>query len=242
MLSRQQQKGITQGVSVYAISQLLLAAGVIFLWGRSLVSSIDRTSYKPVNPLPTVDLGDRSLTPGPTPWSIVPEDRLTPGPSPTISATQTPWVVTAVPSATPTSDPSWTIGLYVPDDVGLPDGPDRKADSKQQAKISYYYPPYAYKDPAYEINCDKIDGILECEHMANGQEVKYFIGEAVACPAEYPFGTIFEILDRYYTCRDRGGSIVRITDNMIWLDVLYPRMPNYLPWGYETEVKIWLPE
>lgn len=247
MLSKHQQKGVNTGVSFWAVSQILIALGIIVLWGRSLVKSFD--NQRP-GAIPTMQLftlpanviQDRLLTPTATVWAILPEETATPTPSPTPEITITPWVVTATPSPTPEITPTmWFEGMYIPDLPGIAPAPSGDSSGSTMAKLSYYYPPYAYLEKAYEINCDVSGGVLECEHMSNGQEVKYFIGEALACPQEYPFGTVFKVMDGYYTCRDRGGAIGRVDDSTIWLDLLYPYMPNNVNWGYLTEVEYWIP-
>lgn len=222
-----------------------MAGAVMFFWGRMLVKSFDNKA-KPIQPLPTADLSYRALTPTATPWAILSgmgeptSDFITP--TVQISPTQTPWVVTATPTTTPEITPTpWYENMYIPSNPGIAVKPDREPDITTMARLSYYYPPYAYLEPAYEINCDKVDGVLECEHMASGEHVVDYVGEALACPIEYPFNTVFEVMGGYYTCRDRGGAIQRVNDNLIWLDLLYPYMPGQVNWGYETEVKIWLP-
>ena len=252
LLSKQQRKGVASGVSFFAISQLLLAAGVIYLWGRSAIKSFDRVTadnFIPTLSMPTFsqeELNNRVLTPTATPWVVLGAMGETEGElnndMQVIAPTQTPWVITATPAPTPTITPTaWYANLYIPLVPGIATNPNRTYDELQYAKLSYYYPPYAYEDIAYEINCDKVNGVLECEHMASGQLTADYIGEAVACPVEYPFGTVFEIMGGFYTCRDRGGAIVRIDEQTIWLDILYPYMPNGAYWGQEEVVKVYLP-
>lgn len=196
-------------------------------------------SVKPITPLEVLIAEQKAnfaLTPTITPFTIVLV-------YPTAVNTPTP-TITPIPTITPTptiTPPAWFEDMYVPDYPGIAPIPDREPDYKIDAKISYYYPPYAYKDVKYEINCDKPNGILECEHMASGEEVKYFIGEAIACPEQFPYGTVFQVWDGFYTCRDRGGAIVKIDDNTYWLDILYPVMPYGRFWGELADVKVWLP-
>lgn len=212
----------------------MLAFIVLALWGKSIFATFTPKNTK-VQPLPTVDLVQRSLTPTPTRWVISENIQSIPIP------TQTPFIITATPI--PTEIVDWYDNIYIPTTPGQRiNPPDRKHDNKVIARISYYYPPYAYKDPAYEINCDKPDGVLECEYMSSGMAVIDNVGLAVACPAEYPFGTIFQIGNGYYKCLDRGGEIKRMDDNTIWLDVLYPYMINGMNWGESVTVKYWLPE
>jgi len=228
------------------MGQILMAGAVMFFWGRMLINSFSHKS-SPIKPMPTVDLVIRALTPTATPWTVLePMRSSTMAVTSTqgqIIPTQTPWVITATPEPTPEITPTpWYENMVIPSVPGIAVKPDREHDLTVIARLSYYYPPYAYLDPAYEINCDKnSDGSLECEHMASGEKVFDYVGEACACPPEYPFGTVFQIMDGFYTCRDRGGAIQRVDENLIWLDMLYPYMPGYVNWGYETEVKIWLP-
>lgn len=56
-------------------------------------------------------------------------------------------------------------------------------------------------------NCDS-----DCSTMASGHKVASWVGGqngiyAAACPAEWPFGTRFEVYGKIYQCQDRGGWI-----------------------------------
>lgn len=251
MLSRDQAKRIGTGVSLYAIGQLLLVGFILFLWGKSFLGSFEKMSSKPVPgildlTLSQEELVNRALTPTATPWVIQgSQDGLQANNNNVmIIITPTPeFVPTMAPTATPEpTELMWYQNLYVPYVSGLAKKPDRVHDLELTAKLSYYWPPYAYgSDPAYLINCDVVNGQPECEHMANGEHVKDYIGEAVACPVEFPFGTVIQIWDEFYTCRDRGGAITRIDEYRIWLDILYPYMPHNATWGQEEYIKIWLP-
>jgi len=71
-------------------------------------------------------------------------------------------------------------------------------------------------------NCDST-----CEHMAAGHAVKDWYGRALACPAEFPIGTVFEIrgsrwalADGVYVCLDRGGAVTTLPDGTVVLDLL----------------------
>lgn len=76
-------------------------------------------------------------------------------------------------------------------------------------------------DPALGgVNCANfVDG--KCiSNMANGEGWEQYMNTGiVACPPEYPFGTIFVIEEVSYICKDRGGAI-QVDDGLIWLDVL----------------------
>lgn len=89
-----------------------------------------------------------------------------------------------------------------------------------RAHLSYYWPPLG------QINCD-----YECEHIANGDDWKLWVGKGLACPSEYPLGTIFLIIGIEWQCVDRGDAIVKNSDGSIWLDLLLSKMPDGLAWG-----------
>jgi len=220
-----------------------LAGLVLVLWGRSIVNSFKRDP-EPIKPLDSFIVEQQQnylMTPTMLPINInliFPTN--TPMNTPTITPTKTKLNPVLDPTVTPTVTP-WYTDMYIPNVPGIAWVPEGEPDLEVDGRISYYYPPYAYLSPEYEMNCDKIDGVLECEHMANGQEVKYFIGEAVACPVEFPFGTVIKVWGGYYTCRDRGGAIVKISENTYWFDVLYPTMPAYKEWGALADVQVWYP-
>lgn len=112
-----------------------------------------------------------------------------------------------------------------------------------KARLSYYWPPWGdERGGEYSINCDRLpSGVLECKHLSTGELVSDWIGKAVACPAKYEIGTVFKIGQRFYNCRDRGGAIVENADGSIWLDVLYPWLPDGYAWGDVVDVKYWAP-
>lgn len=89
-----------------------------------------------------------------------------------------------------------------------------------EAKISWYWP------PLLGPNCARAKNGECVSHMASGEPWENWVDRAVACPKEYPFGTIFIIDGRRWVCMDRGGAIVRVNDNTIWLDML-TRRPLY---------------
>ncbi len=253
MLSRAQQKGVANGVSFFAVSRLLIAGAILFFWGKSIVHSFQIGRGVQITGLmtPTVseEIKNRVLTPTATEWliegSIKPTE--TPSPQVVIFITPTPDLsVVGVPvEPTPTVVAyQWYQNLYIPYVSGIAVKPDREPDLSMQAKLSYYWPPYALaypEKPEYLINCDMVDGVPECEYMANGEMVRDYIGEAVACPAEFPFGTVFKIWEEFYTCRDRGGAIIRVDADTVWLDILYPYMPHNAVWGQVMPVDVWLP-
>lgn len=76
--------------------------------------------------------------------------------------------------------------------------------------------------------------------MANGERWENWIGKAVACPAEFPFGTIFVLPGgERFVCKDRGGAIITENDGTIWLDLLVFEPP--VPYGTVVEVKVVYP-
>lgn len=96
-----------------------------------------------------------------------------------------------------------------------------------QAHLSNYWPPYG------DINCD-----YECAHLANGDRWQKWVGKGLACPLEYPLGTIFVVRGQEWTCIDRGERIVVNTDGTIWLDLLLPFMPHGVAWGTLFTVEV----
>jgi hypothetical protein len=96
---------------------------------------------------------------------------------------------------------------------------------------------FSYYDPTKGgINCDQ-----ECRHTASGEEILdiyynpmgpwWWDGDSsgVACPPEYPFGTVFYVklpdeTNAEFTCIDRGESIVIENENgtkITRLDILH---------------------
>ena len=72
------------------------------------------------------------------------------------------------------------------------------------------------------INCDH-----ECDYLGTGYRVEEWYDRAVACPEEFPRGTIFIIegtrwglADGSYYCWDAGGAVTFQDDGSIVLDVL----------------------
>lgn len=234
MLDRIQAKSVKQSFSFFAFSRLLLAGAVLFIWGRSIVGTFDKWDGSKRQQgliLPTVS-HELKTTPEhtATPWVIINN-------SPPVIV----YVPTPAPTATPmVDDKAWIANIDKSKGFGWATKPSRDPDMIITGKISYYWPPWAYEGGKYEINCDKVNGVLECEHMANGEHVVDWVGEAVACPEELPFGTVVSIFDGYFTCRDRGGAITRIDDDTMWFDVLFDYLPAHY-WGEETQVLIWFP-
>lgn len=183
-----------------------------------------------------------TLTPQSTPTPVVTFTAF-----PTITPTEAP---TEAPTSTPVSrweaeeiQPVYWWINYNPPPPGNYRGPNPPGEViETYAKISYYYPPLAYVNPRAWINCDKLEnGKLECEHMTNGEEVRYNVGLAAACPSEWPQGSILEINGQRWMCKDTGGDIKKVSDNLYWVDLLYPYLPlDGVYWGEILPVKVYL--
>jgi len=99
--------------------------------------------------------------------------------------------------------------------------------SLQPVRYSHYWPPLG------GVNCGWwVDG--ECvSHMASGYRWQDWVGRAVACPTEWPFGTHILFEGTTWTCMDRGGMI-RFVDGIPWVDFLTPSAA----YGYGTIVQV----
>jgi hypothetical protein len=101
-------------------------------------------------------------------------------------------------------------------------------------RYSYYWPPLG------GINCNRVNGFDDCEHMATGLKVADYIGIAWACVPEIPVYTVIHVreLDLWGRCLDRGGAIV-IQDGLYWFDHLheYPQVK----WGSGITVELYNP-
>jgi len=82
-------------------------------------------------------------------------------------------------------------------------------------RYSYYWPPLGGP------NCSRFVGGKCISKMANGEPWEDFVGEAVACPPQWGFGTTIELDGNVWTCRDRGGMVV-FEDGIPWVDFLRP--------------------
>jgi hypothetical protein len=87
------------------------------------------------------------------------------------------------------------------------------------------------------MNCD-----IECEHIATGEDWNKWVGKGVACPPEYPLGTIFIVQGDTWQCIDRGEAIIVNPDGSIWLDFLNLGMPYPIAWGSVRTVEIRRPK
>jgi hypothetical protein len=185
---------------------------------------------------------------GPVPWVVGPFES-TVGPSAGSSLSDlvipTPIAVSTI-TAIPTGFPEgvdWMSFLhsYVPPDYGLLSVPSDLGSGRGVLwKVSYFWPPYAYEDPKYDINCGKDkDGKLACKYLASGDLFVNDIGWAAACPVEFAFGTIIKVGPTFYECRERGGAIVKIDEGVYWVDILYPYQPDGYYWGQIVEGSVY---
>lgn len=55
--------------------------------------------------------------------------------------------------------------------------------------------------------------------MASGKRWQPYIGKAVACPPEMPFGTKIKAFNKIWVCLDRGSAI-QYEENIPWMDFL----------------------
>ncbi|MEM5878815.1 MAG: hypothetical protein QXF12_08135, partial [Candidatus Aenigmatarchaeota archaeon] len=110
-------------------------------------------------------------------------------------------------------------------------------DISENCKKAEFYLTY-YNPLRGGINCDE-----ECEMTASGIRIitngekrtdYWFDGRrgGVACPQEYPFGTIFKINDIEFVCIDRGGAI--INGKQTRLDILYDDGMRHEDKGYKN--------
>lgn len=89
------------------------------------------------------------------------------------------------------------------------------------AWLSWYDPGQCAAKP---INCFDAANPYR---MAAGHDARLYYGHALACPAEFPIGTLFVIegsryglADGAYTCLDRGGAVTVLPDGTVVLDLL----------------------
>ena len=96
------------------------------------------------------------------------------------------------------------------------------------ARYSHYWPPLG------GANCHG-----DCDTMASGLYWEDYIGQAVACPEQFPFYTQFKVDGRYWTCLDRGDSIRFLQDGTFWLDFLEEQQQR--PYWEQILVEVILP-
>ena len=97
-------------------------------------------------------------------------------------------------------------------------------------KYSHYWP------AAGGTNCSNfVEG--ECiSRMASGARWQDYIGQACACPREWPFGTTVELDGEIWTCMDRGGKIRFDAEGLTFVDFLAPH--GAYSYGQLVEVKV----
>lgn len=83
-----------------------------------------------------------------------------------------------------------------------------------KVKVSHYYPGWGGPNCAIWQNGQCVS------RMASGRKWQKYVDRACACPVEFPFGTVFVIAGREWTCWDRGGAIVRVNKHTVWVDLL----------------------
>lgn len=80
-------------------------------------------------------------------------------------------------------------------------------------RYSHYWP------PLLGPNCSRAVGGVCVARMASGLRWQDWVGRAVACPPEWPFGTRVVLDGAEWTCQDRGGKI-QFVDGLPWVDFL----------------------
>jgi len=125
-------------------------------------------------------------------------------------------------TAIPAEDP------YAKYDESKVPHPRREPDRLITVKISRYDPQLG------GTNCFRWGNGTCLSNLANGEDWRLNYGIAIACPREYPFGTIMEIGGQLWECKDRGG---KIRGN--WVDQL-SAFAIY-PYGHEMLASVWLP-
>lgn len=98
-------------------------------------------------------------------------------------------------------------------------------------KVSHYWPDLG------GVNCYTFKNGKCISKLANGEKWEKNVGYAIACPPELKFGTRIRILDRVWTCKDRGSKITMV-DGKYWVDQLSPEA--FVPYGKELEAEMYL--
>lgn len=98
-------------------------------------------------------------------------------------------------------------------------------------KVSHYWPDLG------GVNCYNFKNGKCISKLANGERWEKNVGYAIACPPELKFGTRIRILDRVWTCKDRGSKITMV-DGKYWVDQLSPE--SFVPYGSELEAEMYL--
>lgn len=227
---------VKEGINFQAIGLILLMVALPVLWIKWMDSSL--LHRKPVSGRYALSTPVSYFTPTPLAgggFSIdtTRGDNMV-GFLSALSATPTPEsTATVTPVPTVTLSPGRVAGWWYPDLSRVGGTVDTSGYTRVEvpAHISYYWPEYG------GINCD-----ATCDDLADGSDWHGQEGLVLACPSEYPFGTIFQIGGTFWVCRDRGQAIVTNADGTIWLDVLYPYMPfKGVAWGSVLTVGVWQP-
>jgi hypothetical protein len=81
----------------------------------------------------------------------------------------------------------------------------------------------------------------ECvSRMSSGERWQDWVGEAAACPKEWPFWTKLTLPGgEVFYCLDRGGAIVFEEDGVPWIDLLVDVPP--VPFETIVDVRLELP-
>ena len=89
-------------------------------------------------------------------------------------------------------------------------------------------------------NCSNFVNGQCISRMASGQRWQDWVGRATACPKEFPFWTVFTLPGgEKFVCLDRGGKIVTLSDESIWLDLLVEQAP--VPYNTVIDVVVTYP-
>lgn len=134
------------------------------------------------------------------------------------------------PTDTPILQPACPQGGLVPH-------PCREPDNLRIVRISRY-------DPSLGgVNCFRWGNGTCLSPLANGERWEHQFEQVAACAPEWPFGTIFEIGDHRWVCKDRGGKIVQSPAGVYWVDLLSKDAGQYgLAFGDVITVSVWWPK
>lgn len=98
-------------------------------------------------------------------------------------------------------------------------------------RVSHYWPPLGGP------NCAAWAGGRCRSRMASGEPWEAWVGRAIACPPEWPFGTRLMAFGREWICLDRGSRI-RFEGGIPWVDFLTPEPPA--PYGSVADAVLFL--
>jgi len=123
-----------------------------------------------------------------------------------VAATEVVVVEVTEPAAMPvpgTEEPVVAAPALAPVAFGTP----------TQIRYSHYWPPLG------GTNCSNFSNGVCISKMASGEAWAPYVGRAVACPPEWPFGTVVELNGFQWVCKDRGGAI-KYVNGIPWVDFL----------------------